>query len=435
MTEASLGEKKALSIRDVLGFRDFRYLWLGQIVSNFGDALTHLTLILLINRITGGSTSAIALLLVALALPQAVIGLFAGVVVDRLDRKRIMVVSDILRGVLVLAFIIVGAGATESLWPLYVIAALHASVGAFFAPARSATIPNIVPREGLLSANSLSQISFVLFRVLGTAAAGLIIGLSQLFWPAFIIDAVSFFISAVLISQLRLPVKKAKNGVRLPLSQNIRSAANELVEGLAVIAGSRALLGTLVAAGVAMLGIGAVNVLLPPYIVNDIGLSETWFGIIDFAQVVGILLSGSLIAALAVRFRPTNLISGGLVALGIATAALGATSAVWQLLIALFIIGLAATPINASIATLIQASVEDSMRGRILAALGAMVQVTSIVSMLIAGTLASQIGIHYVFVLSGLIAIAAGFLSAWVYRGFTLPEPEGAESPAVNPVH
>ncbi len=67
MTELSVPERKAMSIRDILGLRDFRYLWLGQIVSNFGDALTHLTLILLINRITGGSTAAIALLLVALA--------------------------------------------------------------------------------------------------------------------------------------------------------------------------------------------------------------------------------------------------------------------------------------------------------------------------------------------------------------------------------
>ena len=434
MTEAAFPEGKAMSIRDILGLRNFRYLWLGQIVSNFGDALTHLTLILLINRNTGGSTAAIALLLVALALPQAVIGLFAGVVVDRLDRKRIMVVSDVLRGGLVLAFIIVGAGGTDSLWPIYAIAALHASVGAFFNPARSATIPNIVPREGLLSANSLSQISFVLFRVLGTAAAGLIIGFFQLFWPAFIIDAASFFISAIFISQLQLPAGQAKEREQLPLSKNIRSAFKELGEGLSGIAGSRARLGTLVAAGVAMLGIGAVNVLLPPYIVNDIGLSETWFGIIDFAQVAGMLLSGSLIAVLAARFRPTHLISGGLIALGAATAALGATSAIWQLLVTLFIVGLAATPINASIATLIQASVEDSMRGRILAALGAMIQVTSIVSMLIAGTLASQIGIQYVFVLSGLIAIAAGFLSAWVYRGFTLPQPEGREAPAINPV-
>ncbi len=173
-----------------------------------------------------------------------------------------------------------------------------------------------------------------------------------------------------------------------------------------------------------MLGIGAVNVLLPPYIVNDLGLSETWFGIIDFAQVAGMLLSGSLIAILAAYFRPTHLISGGLVALGAATVALGATREIWQLIITLFVVGLAATPINASITTLVQASVEDSMRGRILAALGAMVQVTSIVSMLIAGTLAVKIGIHYVFVLSGLIAVAAGFLSAWVYRGFTLPKPE-----------
>ena len=68
-------EDQAMSIGQILGLRNFRFLWLGQIVSNFGDALTPLTLVLLINRVTGGSTTAIATLLIALALPQAVIGL------------------------------------------------------------------------------------------------------------------------------------------------------------------------------------------------------------------------------------------------------------------------------------------------------------------------------------------------------------------------
>jgi MFS family permease len=426
--------KEKMTIRDILGIRDYRFLWLGQIVSNFGDALTHLTLVLLINRISGGSTAAIAYLLIALALPQAVVGLFSGVAADRLDRKRIMIRSDILRGFLVLAFIVVGAGGTTTLWPLYVIAFLHASVGAFFLPARSATIPNIVPREALLSANSLSQISFVMFRVLGTAAAGLMVGLFDLFWPAFIIDAATFFSSALLISQIKHKTRRKIKSEQIPLRRNIRTIFSELEEGLSVIAHSKALSGTLVAAGVAMLGVGALSVLLPPYIVNDIGLSEAWFGVIDLAQVAGMLLSGSLITLLAVRFRPTNLISGGLLVLGLATAALSFASAIWQLLLVLFIVGLAATPINASIATLIQASVEDSMRGRILAALGAMVQVTSIISMLAAGTLAALIGSRSVFILSGLIAIAAGFLSAWVYRGFSIPGTKSLEAPAAEAV-
>jgi MFS family permease len=343
-----------------------------------------------------------------------------------------MVVSDIVRGFLILAFIIVVLAGTESLWPIYIIGFLTSAVGAFFLPARSATIPNIVPRNGLLSANSLSQTSFVLSRVLGTAAAGLIIGLFDVFWLAFVVDAATFFASALLISQIRLPHIETVSYKELPLGENIKSAFRELGEGLNIIARSRALMGTLVAAGVAMLGIGAVNVLLPPFIVNDIGLSETWFGVINIAQVAGMLISGTVVAVLAARFRPTHLISIGLVALGVATSALAAAYQLWQLLIILFAIGLSAAPINASIATLIQATVEDRMRGRIMAALGAMVQVTSIVSMLAAGLLAVQLGTRTVFFISGIIAVAAGVLSAWVYKGFTLPRPEYAESAALK---
>jgi len=428
MTELGHQESKALTIRNILGIRDFRYLWLGQIVSNFGDALTHLTLVLLINRITGGSTAAIAYLLIALALPHAVIGLFAGVLVDRLDRKRIMVVSDIVRGFLILAFIVVVLAGTESLWPIYIIGFLTSAAGAFFLPARSATIPNIVPREGLLSANSLSQTSFVLFRVLGATAAGLIIGLFDVFWLAFVIDAATFFASAAFISQIQLPRRKTDSPRDIPLGKNIRSAFGELGEGLSIIARSRALMGTLVAAGVAMLGVGALSVLFAPFIVNDIGLSVTWFGFIESAQVAGMLVSGTVVAVLAARLRPTHLISIGLVALGITTMALAAAYQVWQLVIVLFAVGLSVTPINASIATLIQVTVEDRVRGRIMAALGAIVQVTSIVSMLAAGILAAQLGTRYVFVLSGIIAVAAGLLSAWVYKGFRLPKPEHAET-------
>ena len=168
-----------VTVRDLLRIDNFRWLWFGQIVSNIGDSLTHLTLVLLINRMTEGSTTAIAGLLIALTLPHATIGLVAGVFVDRMDRKWTMLVSDLLRGILVLGFIVATLLEGDvALWLIYVIAFLHSVIGAFFMPARSAMIPNIVPKEGLLAANSLAQMSMVLFRVVGTAVAGIIVGIS-----------------------------------------------------------------------------------------------------------------------------------------------------------------------------------------------------------------------------------------------------------------
>jgi MFS family permease len=167
MTTLETENTSDIAARDLLKIRDFRFLWLGQIVSNFGDALTHLTLVLFINRVTGGDAQAIAWLLIVLALPTAVLGLIAGVFVDRWNRKHVMIISDGLRAVLTLGFVI--AAVSEQLWLIYLLAFLHATVSSFFAPARSAVVPRVVPKEGLLAANSLSQMSVVLFRVLGTA--------------------------------------------------------------------------------------------------------------------------------------------------------------------------------------------------------------------------------------------------------------------------
>jgi len=257
MTDQPAAETKAsLTIRDLLSLVDFRFLWLGQIVSNFGDSLTYLTLVLLINRVTDGDTGAIAYLLIALALPQATIGLMAGVFVDRWDRKRVMVVSDLLRGFLVLAFLFIGTAENTNLILLYIIAFLHSSVGAFFTPARSAAIPLVVPKGGLLSANSLAQTSNVFFRLLGTAAAGFLVGSLEVFWPAYLVDASTFFISALLISQVTLPAKATVKAVTQPVAgwAAVKAVLSEMRAGLTILTGSRILIGTLLSGGVTMLG-------------------------------------------------------------------------------------------------------------------------------------------------------------------------------------
>ncbi|MCP5023941.1 MAG: MFS transporter [bacterium] len=97
----------------LLRIKDFRYLWLGQIVSNLGDSMTNLALLLLINHLTG-STAALATMAILLALPSLTFGLFAGVIVDRADRKRIMLLSDLLRSIFVLGFILVDG--PERIW-------------------------------------------------------------------------------------------------------------------------------------------------------------------------------------------------------------------------------------------------------------------------------------------------------------------------------
>ncbi|MDH3944615.1 MAG: MFS transporter, partial [Anaerolineae bacterium] len=159
INNANGSEAKPISGRDLFKIRDFKLLWSGQVISNFGDAMTSLALLLLVNDLTG-STAALATMAIMLAIPSLTFGLIAGVYIDRLDRKRIMIASDLLRGIIVLGFLLVDS--PEKVWMLYLFGFLQASVGTFFTPARAALLPNIVPREGLLAANSIAQTSRVI---------------------------------------------------------------------------------------------------------------------------------------------------------------------------------------------------------------------------------------------------------------------------------
>jgi MFS family permease len=419
-------DQQKIGIKDVLKIRDFRLLWLGQVISNFGDSLTGLAVLLLINKLTGGSASAIALGAIVQAVPQLVFGLLAGVYVDRLDRKRIMIASDILRGVTVLALALVVS--SDQLWLLYTIGFVQATISAFFAPARTAYMALIVPKDGLLSANSLSQTSRIIASVAGVAAAGALVGSLEIYWPIFAIDSMTFFISAVFITQIL--TKSRLSEVEVPGGTS--AVFNQLKAGLSLVFSSKLLSGTVVAMGVSMLGLGAVNVLLVPFVVNDLQIPETWFAALEGSQTLSMVLSGALVAALAARFKPTNIVSVGLGLLGAAIGVISIASNVWGLMLIFFVLGWFLTPVQASLVTLIQTHVTDDVRGRASAALNTMMQASNVTSMALAGVMADWIGVRQVFFLCGSIVALSGIVSAWVFRGYDEGQMELA--PAVEPV-
>ena len=153
-----------------------------------------LTLLLLVNELTG-STLALAAVAIALAIPPLTIGLVAGTYADRFDRRRIMITADLLRAIVVLGFVLIAQRRT-CVPLLVVLAFVQASIGTFFTPARGALMPHVVPAEGLLAANSITQATRVVAGVIGTALAGFIVGVGGVTWPAFLLDAATFLVSA-----------------------------------------------------------------------------------------------------------------------------------------------------------------------------------------------------------------------------------------------
>jgi len=413
MADTIKPEEKTFGLKDLLKIRDFRQLWFGQIVSDLGDSMTNLALLLLVNHLTG-STAALATMAIMLALPSLTFGLFAGVIVDRVDRKRIMIISDMLRGVFVLGFMLVDG--PEKIWVLYSIGFIQASVATFFNPARGALIPNIVPKEGLLSANSISQTSRIIFGLLGMGLAGLIIGQFEQYRLIFSLDAVTFFISMLLISRIRYAhqVGAEKDPI------NVKHIFSELREGLKLTFSNRLLTGAIIAFAVTMLGLGAVNILLVPLLINDLMVPETWFAAIELSQTAGMILAGILVATLASRLKPTWILAVALILLGIDVALMSLPTQVWHIMIILFFAGLVITPLQAAGSTIIQTAVPDEVRGRTGSANNALITSAQLVSMGLAGVLADILGARMVFVLGGALVSLAGFAAMLIFRGVKL---------------
>lgn len=400
------------STGQLLRNRNFLLLWLGQVISAFGDAVTNLTLLILVNALTG-STAAIATLTILIAIPQVTIGLLGGVFADRWDRKRIILASDLVRGVLVLGFLLVDSA--QRLWLLYALAFVQAAVGTIDNPARGAILPQVVPKAGLLAANSLAQTGNLLAMVLGGVAAGVLVGFAG-YWPAFVIDTLTFFISFALVSFV---VVAARGSTETAAGQSLwsmsRSVIRDLGAGLTLIAKVPVLWGSLIVTGVMMLGLGAVNVLFVPFLANDLQVPLAWFGVVEFAQVFGMILSGG-IAATVLKLKLGHVISGAAIGLGLAVAATAFAGAPWHVMVTLFVVGCFVTPLQAAISTLLQTSVDNTLLGRVQSAMNTTIGAANLLSMACAGLLGALLGVRNVFILAGVVSVLAGLLAVRLFR-------------------
>jgi hypothetical protein len=211
--------------------RPFRRLWYGQIVSQLGDWFASIALYTLLLRLTG-SGQAVGLLLVAELLPATLVGPWAGVLVDRLPRKAVMIAADVGRAALVLLFLLVRD--VGDIWIVYCAAALKVVLASFFEPARGAVIPAITGRDELVAANAISGATWSAMLAIGAALGGLVAGTLGTD-AAIVIDAASFLLSAVII--WRIPLREEHLEVRA--AQPAGASEQGLGEGLRYLAARR----------------------------------------------------------------------------------------------------------------------------------------------------------------------------------------------------
>jgi len=382
----------------VLRIPAFRKLWNAMSFSSFGDWLGLLATTALAQQLSGGDYAtanfAIAGVFIARLLPSVILGPIAGVIADRFDRKKVMVIGDILRAALFLSIPLVG----NYLW-LYIATVLVECVTLFWSPAKEATVPNLVPKNKLENANQMSlfaaygsapiaALSFSFLSVSATAI-GETVGLENYSAVdlALYLNALSFLVSAITISRIEIPKK------HIEASHKSDSLSASLLDGAKFITSSKIIRGLIIGMLGAFVAAGAV-----------IGLARTFVGDLDAGDAAYGVLFGAVFTGLAAgiavgpkvfsQFSRRRLFGAALTTAGSLLIVLSLLqNLVIALLVVLFIGAFSGVSWVTGF-TMLGMEVNDEIRGRTFAFVQALVRVSLVAVLAIAPLVAAAIGEH-----------------------------------------
>lgn len=426
----------------ILRNRNFRNLWLGQIISQMGDYFAFLAIMVVVGSFSqdvGQTTQQVSGVMIASTLPRLLFGVLAGVFVDRWDRRLTMLASDLLRPAITLAMI--PAFMSKNLALMYVLAFTMSAVGTFFNPAKGALIPKMVPPEHLTAANALSQTSMTMAFVLGPALAGatfFLLGAGNE-WMAFVLDATSYLVSAVAIWMIRMPKADTKPSAEAPTEGSaLRRVGSELVVGIKALAFNRAMATLSVVFAITMLGVGALNVLWVSFLKSGFGYTDSaelgWrFAVIDVAFFTGMVIASVAVGNFLSNRPPKEFVVWGLIVTGIGTLPIGYLPDYWLVVAAMFLVGLAVAPINTGVMTLMQIVVPNHQLGRVGGGIGTISDTATLGSMGLAGLLGAAIGIPLVFFIAGVMCVLGGTVAFFGLPSLTLKDKPGDEPAALDP--
>jgi MFS family permease len=347
----------------VLRIPSFRALWLGQAISQLGDAFYYVIFMFMVSKITG-SLVMVGYVGALETLPFLLFGPYAGVLADRIDRRRIMLASDLLSGLfLSMLAVTIAVSGKPPVWCLLVTPFMLSSVRCFFAPAKSAAIPSLVPIERVLEANAISSTTQTVMPLISLSLSASVLSLLYTLSPlwfylsAVSINATSFLVSAAFIS-------------RLPEVRPHREDAHEAHPftdfklGLYYIWGRHEL-----KVLTALLTVFRLSV--APFFVVYLAANAKWFGgkpqslvWFEFSFFLGMVVSSAAMTRQKPA-RPLYWFASGLAVCGISVGAMAVVPTYWNFIFCNVVAGLAIPAADIPVMTYLQVSVPDAFRGRV----------------------------------------------------------------------
>lgn len=397
--------------------RNRRYfpLWLGQLVSNLGDTLHYIALVVWVYQRTGSSL-AVAGTVFFEVVPVVLLAPVAGVVIDRFPRTWVLVVSDVVRAVLVLALLL-----TTEQWQVYGIVALLTVAGTFFNPAVSTTLPTLLDADDLLAANSVSWSTGRFVQIIGSAVA---LGVIEVVGAeaAFVFNAFTFLVSALFL--LLLPVPPG----RKVEARGWRGYVEDAREGLRFARRDRFVSRLVLVQALASLSVGATSALLVVLAQEHYRLPPGGFGSFILAIGVGALLGPFLLGLLVRNYGHPRWLFGPYVVRGIGDVLLAVVTAPPLAWLLLFIYGLNTSSGMVVYQSWVQRRVPDAVRGRVFTWLDVVWNVMKVVSLGVGGWLAERAGVEVVYYIGGVMLFLSGLTGSVILRGERLGEQPATET-------
>ncbi|MBA3534438.1 MAG: MFS transporter [Ardenticatenales bacterium] len=436
-TETDSQERKNHSFRALLRNEAFRRLWLAQLISQTAHNGIHYVELLMIARLTN-STGHVGIMILAFTLPAVLFSAIAGVLVDRLPKRRILVSSNVARIITALSYIIalkLFSGQLLLFW-VYGVTFLASAIAQFFAPAEGAMIPLLVERRRLITANSLFNLT-----ITGTQVLGLLVlfpfvikigdrwlGKGNGIEFSFALVAIMYTIASYLLSKLPPDPEQptTAQSKEVPVSQGaIRRTLDELREGWRFMLNTPTLWVPIVNLSVTAT-VAMILAMMAPQFATEILRVSQEDAIYIFAPVgVGMLLGTFSIPRFSHLFQREQISNTGLLLQGVVLFFMGSISAIWGGSTAMtlgtmgltFALGIGFAMIGIPAQTMLQERTVAAVRGRVFSVQFLLANLLSIPPLLSAGTLADRVGIPPVMIIASLtLFLLAGWSIFWAAR-------------------
>jgi MFS family permease len=407
-----------LSMGDVMRIPMMRRLWYAQTISVFGDFLALFAVISILTFKLHATAQQVTGVQIAYMLPIAILGILAGVFVDRWPLKPTMVSSDSIRAALCLLLL-----AATQIWHFYAILAAISVVSSFFGPAQGIAVRSAVPLHGLRSANALLQQVMFGMRIIGPAIAAFMVAYLG---PnsCYILDSLSFVGSACIIASLVFlkPEKPAPMPVS-PVAVNTSAIGKiwlDMKQGISFILHHAALLFVILAMAAGMFVIGCFGPLIAIYVRDSLHASTKMFGIVSPMIGLGMLLGINGLNTVGKKLSNTLLVYSGLCGIAIGLVILTLLPHIWSTLVGNFIIGFSVAGIIVPAQTLFQQATPPELMGRVGSTFMSIIFAAQISGLVLSGILTQHIGVRQVF------ALCAAMLIVLIVVGKLWMEPKKA---------